>query len=307
MTPQVTKGHGTANDFVLVEDPHAQQAIPAETVRALTDRRRGIGADGLIRVVRSTALAEGDEHVAHADEAVAAGATWFMDYRNADGSIAQMCGNGVRVFAHYLVTRGLADLASPVLVGTRGGVKTVTLVPDPTGGSAPWYRVDMGVWRMPLQETDAGAAADAVVTTSDQDVARPAVSVDMGNPHTVVALSEGEKLDALDLHTAPVVDPAPADGTNVEFVVPLEHDDDAVGRIEMRVHERGVGETYSCGTGACAAAAATRFWGGPDSPDRWFVRVPGGVLSVTFVPAPDGTEHVVLAGPVRVVATAELV
>jgi diaminopimelate epimerase len=303
MTPQVTKGHGTANDFVLVEDPEAQQAIPAETVRSLTDRRRGIGADGLIRVVRSAALAEGDERVPHADEAVAAGATWFMDYRNADGSIAQMCGNGVRVFAHYLVTRGLADPASPILVGTRGGVKTVTLVPDPTGGSAPWYRVDMGVWRMPLLETDAGAAADAVVTTSDQDVARPAVSVDMGNPHTVVALPDLQQLIGADLAVAPAVQPVPADGTNVEFIV-VDADGDGdprTGTLRMRVHERGVGETMACGTGACAAALAARFWAGPDGPVDWTVEQPGGPVRVEI----EGP-RVFLSGPAVLVADATL-
>ena len=225
-----------------------------------------------------------------------------MDYRNADGSLAQMCGNGVRVFVDHLVREGLLSLppGARVRIGTRAGVRTVAR-------TSAGYAVDMGPWSFTHGEEARERGSDCVVTAHGLTVPRPGVSIDMGNPHTVVVLSEGEKLDALDLHAAPVVEPVPSNGTNVEFVVPLDHDDTEVGRLEMRVHERGVGETLSCGTGACAAAAAARFWGGPESPDRWFVQVPGGVLSVTFVAAPDGTEHVVLAGPVRVVATAELV
>lgn len=288
-----TKGHGTENDFVLLEDPEGLLALDAAAAVALADRRAGIGGDGVIRAVR-TRSADIDAPV-DAPE-------WFMDYRNADGSVAQMCGNGVRVFVDHLVREGLVTLprGARLRIGTRAGVRTVART---SGG----YAVDMGPWSFTRGELARERGSDCVVTAAGLTVPRPGVSIDMGNPHTVVVLSEGEKLDTLDLHTAPAVDPVPVDGTNVEFVVPLEHDDTDLGRLEMRVHERGVGETHSCGTGACAAAAATRFWGGPQSPDRWFVQVPGGVLSVTFVPAPDGTEHVVLAGPVRVVATAELV
>ena len=300
---QVTKGHGTANDFVLVEDAHAEQSIGADAVRSLTDRRRGLGADGLIRVVRSEALVDGDQRADGADEAVAAGADWFMDYRNADGSIAQMCGNGVRVFAHYLVSRGLADPRSPILVGTRAGVKMVTLAPDPTGGSEPWYRVDMWEWRMPVLRDGGGDAADAVVTTAGQNVARPAVSVDMGNPHTVVALPSLDLLIGEDLTRAPAVDPVPPQGTNVEFIV-VDADGDAdprTGTLRMRVHERGVGETMACGTGACAAALAARFWAGPDGPVDWTVEQPGGPVRVEI----DGP-RVYLSGPAVLVADVTL-
>ena len=294
---RVSKAHGTGNDFVVFTDADGTRDVGPQTVAAVCDRHTGLGGDGLIRAVRSEHVPEGRALLrTHPD------AEWFMDYRNGDGSVAQMCGNGVRVFVDHLVREGLVRLprGARVRIGTRAGVRTVARTSD-------GYAVDMGPWSFADGDTARERGSDCVVTAAGLTVPRPGISIDMGNPHTVVALSEGEKLDGLDLHTAPVVDPVPAEGTNVEFVVPLDHDDSDLGRLEMRVHERGVGETFSCGTGACAAAAATRFWGGPESPDRWFVQVPGGVLSVTFVPAPDGTEHVVLAGPARVVAYAELV
>ncbi len=300
----MTKGHGTANDFVILDDPDAGGRLDAETVRRLTDRRRGLGADGLIRVARSTALVDGDQSATHADTAVAAGAEWFMDYRNADGSVAEMCGNGVRVFAHYLVRRGRVDPARPILVGTRGGVKTVTMVADPAGGQAPWYRVDMGRWNLPLLSADdSDRGADSVVSTRGVDVDRPAVSVDMGNPHTVVALPSLDELISAELATAPAVDPVPEDGTNVEYIV-VDADGDAdprTGRLRMRVHERGVGETMACGTGACAAALAARFWAGSDGPVDWTVDQPGGAVRVEIE-----SERVFLSGPAVLVAEVAL-
>ena len=293
----VSKAHGTGNDFVVFTDEDGARDVSPETVAAVCDRHLGLGGDGVIRAVRCRDLPEGRRLLErHPD------VEWFMDYRNSDGSVAQMCGNGVRVFVDHLVREGLVELprGARVRIGTRAGVRAVVRTSD-------GYAVDMGPWSFTHGDLARERGSDCVVTTGGLRVPRPGVSIDMGNPHTVVALSEGEKLDSLDLHSPPAVDPVPGDGTNVEFAVPLDHDDTDLGRLEMRVHERGVGETHSCGTGACAAAAATRFWGGPESPDRWLVQVPGGVLSVTFVDAPDGTEHVVLAGPVRVVATAELV
>ena len=286
------KGHGTGNDFVLLTDPHAELELAPELVARVCDRHRGIGADGLIRAVRSDAIPEGRAVLEAAPDA-----EWFMDYRNNDGSVAEMCGNGVRVFVHHLLQEGLVELpeGDVLRIGTRAGVKTVAR----TGAG---YAVDMGPWSFLDGEAARTRGSDAVVTATGLRVTRPALSIGMGNPHTVVALAEGEKLDQLELFTAPEVRPVPEDGTNVEFVVPAEGDDDGVGRVRMRVHERGVGETQSCGTGACAAAAATRFWAGATAPDQWLVQVPGGTVSVTFVPAPDGSEHVVLAGPAVVVA-----
>ena len=295
----LSKGHGTGNDFLLLTDPEGSLELEAELVAAVCDRHRGIGADGLIRAIRSEHLEAGRALAANGEDAP----EWFMDYRNADGSLSEMCGNGVRVFAHHLIHAGLIELpeGATVRIGTRGGVKTVARVPGR-------YAVDMG----PLGFIDGEQArehgADCTVSARGLRTARPGLSITMGNPHTVVALADEAKLARLDLGTAPTVDPRPSAGTNVEFVVPrdAEEEDDGTGALVLRVSERGVGETLSCGTGACAAAAATRFWGGEDAPDEWRVGVPGGELGVTFVLGPDELEHVILSGPAELVGTVRL-
>ena len=292
-----SKGHGTGNDFVLVADPEGTHMIGADQAAALCDRHRGIGADGLIRAVPSRFLPEGRELLAGAPDA-----EWFMDYRNADGSLSEMCGNGVRVFVHFLRTEGLIDLpdGGSLTIGTRGGVKTVVRTGD-------GYAVDMGPWEFIFPGEASAKAMDSLVTADGLEVARPALSVSMGNPHTVVALAELSELTGTRLFTAPKVDPVPANGTNVEFVVPAEplvHD--GVGSVTMRVHERGVGETQSCGTGACAAAVAIRHWAGAEAPDAWQVHVPGGVVGVKFFAGPGGHEHVELSGPAVIVASGTL-
>jgi diaminopimelate epimerase len=292
-----SKGHGTGNDFVLIADPDGVHTIDAGQVAALCDRHRGIGADGLIRAVPSRYLSEGRELLGTSPEA-----EWFMDYRNGDGSLSEMCGNGVRVFVHFLRAEGLVDLpdGGALTIGTRGGVKTVVR----TGET---YAVDMGPWEFIFPGDATAKAMDSLVTAEGLDVPRPALSVSMGNPHTVVALAELSELEATRLYTAPQVDPVPANGTNVEFVVPAEplfHN--GVGTVTMRVHERGVGETQSCGTGACAAAVAIRHWAGAEAPDSWQVNVPGGVVGVKFFAGAGGHEHVELSGPAVIIATGTL-
>jgi diaminopimelate epimerase len=292
-----SKGHGTGNDFVLVADPEGTHVIGADQAAALCDRHRGIGADGVIRAVPSRFLPEGRELLADTPDA-----EWFMDYRNADGSLSEMCGNGVRVFVHFLRTQGLIDLpdGGSLTIGTRGGVKTVVRTGD-------GYAVDMGPWEFIFPGEAGAKAMDSLVTADGLEVPRPALSVSMGNPHTVVALAELAELTGTRLFTAPKVDPVPANGTNVEFVVPAEplvHD--GVGSVTMRVHERGVGETQSCGTGACAAAVAIRHWAGAEAPDAWQVHVPGGVVGVKFFAGPGGHEHVELSGPAVIVASGTL-
>ena len=292
-----SKGHGTGNDFVLVADPDGVQEIGAEQAAALCDRHRGIGGDGLIRAVPSRFLPEGRNLMAETPEA-----EWFMDYRNGDGSLSEMCGNGVRVFVHFLRLEGLIDLpdGGSLTIGTRGGVKTVVRTGDD-------YAVDMGPWSFIFPGEASARSMDSLVTADGLEVPRPALSVSMGNPHTVVALAEPGELSATRLFTAPTVDPVPANGTNVEFVVPAEplvHG--GVGSVTMRVHERGVGETQSCGTGACAAAVAIRHWAGAEAPDTWQVHVPGGTVGVKFFQGNGGHEHVELSGPAVIVATGTL-
>lgn len=288
-----SKGHGTGNDFILIADPEGTQHIDAAAVAAACDRHRGIGADGLIRAVKSQALPEGQELLRRDPQA-----EWFMDYRNADGSVSEMCGNGVRVFVRFLLDAGLVTLAQGELlrVGTRAGTKLVSRTAD-------GFAVDMGPWTFSHRDLATERGVDSLVTAHSLDVARPALSISTGNAHTVVALAQRAELDELDLSRAPVVEPAPEHGSNVEFALP--HDPlvaDGIAEISMRVFERGVGETLSCGTGACAAAAATRFWAGEAAPDLWRVHLPGGVLGVRFFTADDGDEHVELSGPAVLVA-----
>jgi diaminopimelate epimerase len=271
------KGHGTENDFVLVPDPDGRLHLDAETVRALCDRRAGIGGDGILRVVRENGI-------------------WFMDYRNADGSVAEMCGNGIRVYVAYLLHAGLEQLADgeTIAIGTRAGTKHVRRV-------GHLFAADLGSWRIDGGEAAVSAGADHTVHLPGEGVALPGLAVDVGNPHVVVALANLAHLREADLSRAPVLDPEPAAGANVELIVP------GPGHLTMRVHERGVGETRSCGTGAVAAVLAARVWGGPGAPDVWAVDVPGGRLQVS-VPAGarlSGTS-VELVGPATIVAEGRL-
>jgi diaminopimelate epimerase len=275
-----TKGHGTGNDFVLFADPEGEIELDAPQLAALADRHVGVGGDGVIRAVRSARLTEGAAALAED-----AAAEWFMDYHNADGSPAEMCGNGIRVYGAYLIAEGLLELAvgETVAIGTRGGVRQLTRTDD-------GFEVDLGAFLV---------AGEAMVSARRLDVDRPGLAVGVGNPHVVVALADDAELEALDLGEAPVVTPAAPDGANVEFVVPGAISGD-LGRIRMRVHERGSGETLSCGTGAAAAALATRSWAGAGAPDTWRVRVPGGELGVRVAGTPDGP-HVFLSGPAELV------
>jgi diaminopimelate epimerase len=220
-----------------------------------------------------------------------------MDYHNADGTVSEMCGNGIRVFARYLVDQGLVDLepGDTLPIGTRKGV--VDVQRNRTG-----FQADLGRWKL----IDAPGTDAPLVRAKNLPIARPGLGIDVGNPHVVVALASDEELDSLDLAYIPIIDPAPANGANVEFVVPADPlVVDGVGRIRMRVHERGSGETLSCGTGAVAAALATRHWAGAGAPHQWRVEVPGGVVGVRMFPTEDG-EHVSLSGPAELVYSGAL-
>ena len=284
----ITKGHGTGNDFVLTLDEQGQLDLTPQLISKICDRHFGVGADGFIRVVRSSAIPEGRSVLEQEP-----GAEWFMDYYNADGSIAEMCGNGVRVFARYLTNKGLVNLGNSdtLSVGTRAGVKDVQR-------NMAGFAVDMGRWKL--------EAAPVLVHAANLKVARPGQGINVGNPHVVVALADASELADLDLNRAPMLEPIPENGANIEFVVPNDPMvKDGVGRVSMRVYERGVGETLSCGTGIVAAALATRNWAGAGAPNQWQVTVPGGTLGVRMFATEDG-EHVGLSGAAELVYDAQL-
>ncbi len=275
------KGHGTENDFVVLPDPEGELALDAALVSALCDRRAGLGADGVLRVVRVAADPEAVRLVA----ALPAGAApeWFMDYRNADGSIVEMCGNGVRVFGRYLVRAGLAE-PGVLPIATRAGVKTVTV---PAEGDVV---VDMGA---PV------FTGESVATLAGRPY--PGVGVSMGNPHLVCTTAS--PLAGFDLTVAPGVDVATfPTGVNVELVngVPGPPPDGADLHVTMRVHERGVGETRSCGTGASAVGAVALRAAGRET-GTVAVDVPGGRVLVTVT-----GETSLLAGPAVIVAEGTL-
>ena len=269
---QFVKGHGTRNDFVLLPDPEGRLALDAALVAALCDRRAGVGADGVLRVVRSV---NDPAAAAYVDDA-----RWFMDYRNADGSVAEMCGNGIRVYGRYLVEAGL-EPAGEIPIATRDGIKRVTV---PAAGDVT---VDMGGW----------SAIEGDFTVGTAGHSWSAVGLSMGNPHVVAGVAQLS--DAGALREVPDVEPGASfpTGVNVEFVA-----DVGPRHIAMRVHERGVGETQSCGTGACAAAVAASRRHGDDLPVRYTVDVPGGRLAVTV--CEDRT--VLLSGPAVLVADGEV-
>ncbi|WP_229401215.1 diaminopimelate epimerase [Micromonospora okii] len=267
---EFTKGHGTGNDFVILPDPEGALDLTSGLVAALCDRRRGIGADGVLRVVRSTAHPEA--------VGLAGEAEWFMDYWNADGSFAEMCGNGARVFVRYLVSTGLAEPDGATLrVVTRSGVVRARLDGE---------TVAVEMRRPRLRDT---------ATATLGGLTLPGAAVDVGNPHLVCVLPAGLALGSLDLTRAPEVDPVvfPA-GVNVEFVAPGDPVD---GHVLMRVYERGSAETMSCGTGACAVGAVALRDAGRDT-GTVAVDVPGGRLTVTVT-----DDSCWLAGPAVLVAT----
>jgi diaminopimelate epimerase len=254
------KGHGTGNDFVIVPDPDGEITLPPDLVAALCDRRRGIGGDGVLRVVRTAAHPD----VAHRS----AEAEWFMDYRNADGSLAEMCGNGVRVYARYLVESGLAP-GPRITILTRAGLVEASVEDDRIAVTMP-MPVVTGTGRVRVSGVDYDG-----------------VSASCGNPNLVCWVEDPATLD---LRGAPALDPAVfRESANVEFIAPV-----ADNHVRMRVVERGVGETLSCGSGACAVAAVVLQGQGSGTVT---VDVPGGRLTVTL----DG-EQCVLAGPAVIVA-----
>lgn len=249
-----TYGHGTHNDFVLLFDAEDKIEISAEQVQRICNRSSGIGADGFIKIVKRDGK-------------------WFMDYRNADGSIAEMCGNGIRVMARYLVERGHQP-EGIFGINTRAGMRFLAAPADED------ISVNMG---KAVLDDEYPEIAVTVGTKS-----WPGFNINVGNPHAVVFVDDLE--EAGDLLTSPTVDPQEAypEGVNVEFVHILPN-----GELAMRVHERGVGETQSCGTGTCAVALAATIKTGKNLPSHWVINPPGGRLVVDT----DGHSNATLIGP----------
>jgi diaminopimelate epimerase len=267
------KGHGTENDFLVLPDLDGAIELTPAMVRALCDRHAGVGADGVLRVVRS-------ENDPDAKE-MAADAPFFMDYRNADGSLAEMCGNGVRVFLRYLMATRLVERSAAV--ATRGGIRRARARGDGN------VTVQMGRPRsLPARPVAPPAPLPPTAGTA----------LEIPNPHVVVPVGSVAELEALDLSRPPRVEPGLPHGQNVEFVVRR-----GPRWLQMRVHERGVGETRSCGTGICAAvvAVAQADGVGPNG-EPWRVDVPGGSCEVIW--PPDG--EVEFSGPAVLLAEIEV-
>ena len=299
---ELIKGHATLNDFLMLVDPGCEVAISGADIAAVCDRHRGIGADGFVRVVRTTALPGAGAFAAAVPEA-----EWFMDYYRADGAVAEMCGNAARLFAHVLDHEGLCPIADgeSVTIGTRGGARTITRLGE-------LWTVDLGPARLASPEEAEDEGWDTAVVVPGLDGPRAALSVEIAGPHTVVALGEEGELEAaafagLTDSADPVAyEPAPEVGTNLELVVPLGEETDpdtqsSVGVARMRVLERGVGESLSYGAGCCAVAVALHAWTGPGAPEDYRLLVPGGEIGVHVGADPLGEDSsVLLTGPATI-------
>ncbi|MGL4306354.1 MAG: diaminopimelate epimerase [Mycobacteriaceae bacterium] len=280
---QFTKGHGTQNDFVVLEDPNAQIELSPARVAALCDRQQGLGADGVLRVAKAGVLLSAG--VLDVLPPGVAAEHWFMDYRNGDGSIAEMCGNGVRVFAHYLHASG-RESSEKFVVGSRAGARPVII--HSANDATADVTVDMG---------RAVASATSEVTLGGRTFT--GIAVDVGNPHLACvtpSLSQAQ-LAQLDFTTAIHFDAVQfPGGVNIEILTaPTEH-----AEVAMRVHERGVGETRSCGTGTVAAALAALAYQGV-SMGSMKIDVPGGQVLVTIT---ESTSY--LRGPSVLVASGSI-
>ncbi|WP_100480223.1 diaminopimelate epimerase [Mycobacteroides abscessus] len=280
-----TKGHGTQNDFVVLPDVHIKRDLSVAAVQALCDRQRGLGADGVLRVTTVGAALEGG--VLAEKPAGVSSEDWFMDYRNADGSIAEMCGNGVRVFAHYLRSVGL-EHRDEFVVASLAGPRPVRI--NSWSQLTADVTVDMG----PVKEFGAGEAIVGGRRFSG-------LAIDVGNPHLacVDAVLTTEQLRTLDVG-APVAfdEQLFPDGVNVEVLTAPSAG--PASTVHMRVHERGVGETRSCGTGTVAAAyAALRHIG--QRTGEVVVNIPGGQVRVTVT-----GESSFLRGPSMLLAYGEI-
>jgi diaminopimelate epimerase len=271
---EFVKAHGTGNDFVVVDDLADQLDITPAQVRAICDRHFGVGADGLIRIAPGRA---------------GSGALFFMDYRNADGSVAEMCGNGVRVVGKYLGDRGLA--ATELDLETRAGVKRLRLHAG-SNGCIDRVTVDMGAPSFDRRDLPMRGDGEALAEQLEIDgQAVVATCLSMGNPHAVIFVDDVDKAPVTSLGPRIEHHPLFPNRTNVEFVQVLGD-----GVVRQRTWERGVGETLACGTGACAVAVAAQRRG--LASERVTIELLGGPLQLEW--RPGGT--VSMTGPAAEVA-----
>lgn len=292
----VYKAHATGNDFVVYLDEDGTHEPTADEVRFLCDRHFGIGGDGLIRLAHPQAVSDVNER--QIADCAAGDADWFMDYRNADGSLAEMCGNGTRAITLFAQRHGIADQpgGKPFHLGTRAGVKILTSLGDVPGLGKDVFQVEMGAWKR-------GDVDGYEVTIPGTSGSARGTFVDMGNPHVVAVLEDAfaslPNVEDLDLITKPVVAPEIPSDQNVEFVrIDEQSEGDDAGEATMRVNERGCGETLSCGTGLCATAITLRAKTGID---HWTITVRGGTLRVDVT-----DEDVKLTGSATIVGKIEL-
>lgn len=292
----VYKAHATGNDFVVYLDEDGTHEPTADEVRFLCDRHFGIGGDGLIRLAHPQAVSDVNER--QIADCAAGDADWFMDYRNADGSLAEMCGNGTRAITLFAQRQGIADQpgGKPFHLGTRAGVKVLISLGDVPGLGKDVFQVEMGAWKR-------GDVDGYEVTIPGTSGSARGTFVDMGNPHVVAVLEDAfaslPNVEDLDLVTKPVVAPEIPSDQNVEFVrIDEQSEGDDAGEATMRVNERGCGETLSCGTGLCATAITLRAKTGID---HWTITVRGGTLRVDVT-----DEDVKLTGSATIVGKIEL-
>ena len=292
----VYKAHATGNDFVVYLDEDGTHEPTADEVRFLCDRHFGIGGDGLIRLAHPQAVSDVNER--QIADCAAGDADWFMDYRNADGSLAEMCGNGTRAITLFAQRQGIADQpgGKPFYLGTRAGVKVLTSLGDVPGLGKDVFQVEMGAWKR-------GDVDGYEVTIPGTSGSARGTFVDMGNPHVVAVLEDAfaslPNVEDLDLVPKPVVAPEIPSDQNVEFVrIDEQSEGDDAGEATMRVNERGCGETLSCGTGLCATAITLRAKTGID---HWTITVRGGTLRVDVT-----DEDVKLTGSATIVGKIEL-
>jgi diaminopimelate epimerase len=275
MRLHLTKHHGLGNDFLVLLDLEGSQEVDAGLARALCDRHRGIGADGLIRASRPV---EG----APSGAGTGAGPVLRFELYNADGSGAEMSGNGMRCLAQAALDAGVVDEGRPFIVRTPAGDRTVTVWGSDRSGTA-WASVEMGTAQVRGEPTRC-------------NVGHGQLLVDIGNPHLVILGPDPATVPVAELGPALQETARETHGINVEFVALGPGPDE----ITMRVWERGVGETEACGTGACAAAVALHHWGRTGT--KVTVHQPGGPADVEL--RDDGS--VVLAGPTVRIATIEV-